>query len=103
MKLSLRIPTATLALLAVITLPVPLLAEQHHHYKLVDLGTLGGPTAYKSVNAPSYQILKTRGWSRLVRALPWLIPTRQMPASTGIVMSAMPHAGEMESAPILAR
>lgn len=36
-------------------------AGQHHHYKLIDLGTLGGPSAYKSVNAPGYQILGKRG------------------------------------------
>jgi len=34
---------------------------KHHHYKLIDLDTLGGPAAYKSVNAPGYQILANSG------------------------------------------
>jgi probable HAF family extracellular repeat protein len=33
----------------------------YHHYQLIDIGTLGGPTAYKSVNAPGYQILNNAG------------------------------------------
>lgn len=35
--------------------------KEHHHYKLIDLGTLSGPSAYKSVNAPGYQILANSG------------------------------------------
>jgi len=35
--------------------------KKHHHYKLIDLGTLGGPSAYKSVNAPGYQIINNAG------------------------------------------
>src|SRR5580704_17831201 len=35
--------------------------KQHHHYILIDLGTLGGPTAYRSINAPGYQIINNSG------------------------------------------
>jgi probable HAF family extracellular repeat protein len=35
--------------------------KQHHHYKLIDLGTLGGPAAYRSFNAPGYQIINDDG------------------------------------------
>lgn len=35
--------------------------KQHQHYKLIDLGTLGGPTAYRSINAPGYQIINNSG------------------------------------------
>jgi len=35
--------------------------SQHHHYHPIDRGTLGGPAAYKSVNAPGYQILNNSG------------------------------------------
>lgn len=32
-------------------------AAQHHRYKLVDLGTLGGPHSYGEINAPSLRLL----------------------------------------------
>jgi probable HAF family extracellular repeat protein len=35
--------------------------KEHRHYKLIDLGTLGGPSAYRSVNAPGYQIINDAG------------------------------------------
>jgi probable HAF family extracellular repeat protein len=36
-------------------------AAQHARYKLVDIPTLGGPTAYQSFNAPAYQLLNNAG------------------------------------------
>jgi hypothetical protein len=63
----------SITLVAVLGLFVPLVAPllltaqnienqvQYQHYKLIDLGTLGGPSAYKSVNAPGYQILTKTG------------------------------------------
>jgi len=57
-----------MALLAALAIPIQLAAQdaqanqtKHHHYQLIDLGTLGGPTAYKSVNAPGYQIINNAG------------------------------------------
>jgi hypothetical protein len=58
---------AVLGLFAPLVAPLLLTAQnienqvQHQHYKLIDLGTLGGPSAYKSVNAPGYQILTKTG------------------------------------------
>jgi probable HAF family extracellular repeat protein len=54
----------------VLTIPIAVLAQDanpsvkqaaHHHYKLIDLGTFGGPSAYRSVNAPGYQIINNAG------------------------------------------
>jgi probable HAF family extracellular repeat protein len=36
-------------------------AQKHHHYKMVDLGTFGGPTAYKSVNLPGMKVINNSG------------------------------------------
>jgi probable HAF family extracellular repeat protein len=49
-----------MTLCAALAVPVRL-AAQLARYKLVDLGTLGGPSAYKSVNAPGYQIINNAG------------------------------------------
>src|ERR1700758_4331466 len=56
-----RFVAASLALLGLLGFPLPGAAVEHHHYKLIDLGTLGGPSAYKSVNAPGYQVLNNAG------------------------------------------
>jgi probable HAF family extracellular repeat protein len=54
-----------MTLLAGLAIPVHHAAQEqekeHSRYKLIDLGTLGGPSAYKSVNAPGYQILSNSG------------------------------------------
>jgi probable HAF family extracellular repeat protein len=35
--------------------------KEHHHYKLIDLGTLGGPHSYGSVNGDGFQLLNNSG------------------------------------------
>ena len=54
---------ALLGLIAVLTLPVVSSAQEekkeHHHYKLVDIGTLGGPNSFFS--GPGLPILNNRG------------------------------------------
>jgi probable HAF family extracellular repeat protein len=57
--------TTALSLLAALGVPVQLAAQEqqdkkeHHHYKLVDIGTLGGPTSFLS--GPSLQTVNNRG------------------------------------------
>ena len=55
MTLSIRTCTITLTLIATIAIPRSLLGQSqpafeeghhHHHYKLIDLGTFGGPASY---------------------------------------------------------
>ncbi len=59
---------ASLSLCAALAMPIVSSAQdtstqnqkpKHHHYKLVDLGTLGGPTS--NLSAPGFQILNNRG------------------------------------------
>jgi len=35
--------------------------KEHHHYTLIDLGTLGGPHSYGSVNGDGFQLLNNAG------------------------------------------
>jgi probable HAF family extracellular repeat protein len=50
----------TIALLAALALPVPLTA-QHSRFRVVEMGTLGGPSSYPSVDRPGYQIISNSG------------------------------------------
>jgi hypothetical protein len=66
-----------LAALTTLTLPSVLASQNafncqspHHHYQLIDLGTLGG-SAYKSVNAPGYQILTNDSGLPEIHATLW--------------------------------
>ena len=60
MSRNLTMSIAALALFAALAVPLQLNA-QHTRYKLIDIGTLGGPSSYKSVNAPGYQIINDSG------------------------------------------
>ena len=46
---------------AVLALPAGLAAQQHPRYKLIDLGTLGGPHSYGSVNGDGFSVLNNSG------------------------------------------
>ena len=59
-----------ITLLSGIVLPLRCAAQQHSRYKLIDLGTLGGPSAYASVNAPGYRILNDAGTVSLTMDTP---------------------------------
>jgi probable HAF family extracellular repeat protein len=58
-----RIVLAAFVTLA-LTIPARLSAQalvKHPHYKLIDLGTLGGPHSYGSVNGEGFQLLNNSG------------------------------------------
>src|SRR5215831_17646407 len=46
---------------AVLALPAGSAAQQHPRYKLIDLGTLGGPHSYGSVNGDGFSVLNNSG------------------------------------------
>jgi probable HAF family extracellular repeat protein len=54
-----------ITLFAALALPARLAAQEHHeehlHYKLIDLGTLGGPHSHGSVNGDGFQLLNNSG------------------------------------------
>ena len=53
-----------LILLCALAAPLGLAAEghaNHHHYKLINLGTLGGPHSYGSVNGEGFALLNNSG------------------------------------------
>src|SRR6516162_10537183 len=54
------VATAT-TLLAALVLPARLSAQKHTRYRLIDLGTLGGPHSYGSVNGDGFQLLNNSG------------------------------------------
>jgi probable HAF family extracellular repeat protein len=54
-----------IALFAALALPVWMAAQEHHEkhlrYKLIDLGTFGGPHSYGAVNGDGFQLLNDSG------------------------------------------
>jgi len=61
MKRTWTVVTGLVALLAVLVLPARSGAQQHPRYRLVDLGTFGGPHSYGSVNGDGFQLLNNAG------------------------------------------
>lgn len=60
MKRNITSGIAAITLLLALTFPVQL-AAQHTRYKLIDLGTLGGPHSYGSVNGEGFALLNDSG------------------------------------------
>jgi probable HAF family extracellular repeat protein len=61
MKSTILICITATTLFAALAIPVRHAAQEQARYKLIDLGTLGGPTSYGSVNGPGSQILNDAG------------------------------------------
>jgi len=61
MKGTLATLFTTVTLLLALGFPVRLGAQQHPHYKLIDLGTFGGPHSYGSVNGEGFSLLNNSG------------------------------------------
>ena len=61
MKPGTSLPAIALALFGVLMTTLPAAAQEHPRYKLVDLGTLGGPHSYGSVNGEGFQLLNNSG------------------------------------------
>jgi len=57
-----RSPALAISLLLCLAVPFQLSAQQHKvRYKLIDLGTLGGPISYGSVNGDGFRLLNDAG------------------------------------------
>jgi uncharacterized membrane protein len=61
MKSRIMKPIGWMLVLAGMASPVQLAAQQHPRFKLIDLGTLGGPHSYGSVNGDGFQLLNNSG------------------------------------------
>jgi probable HAF family extracellular repeat protein len=65
MKRNLSAVVITVSFCAALAIPLVSSAQEqkkeHHHYKLIDLGTLGGPHSYGSVNGDGFQLLNNSG------------------------------------------
>jgi hypothetical protein len=81
-----------ITLFAALMSPVQLVAQEHTRYKLIDVGTFGGPNSYFIfIGARS---LNNSGWLPAVRILPWLSILR---SASMTAFSHMPFSGETVS------
>jgi hypothetical protein len=87
-----------IALFTALAMPMAVTAQednnckkQHQRYKVIHIGTLGGPASYPSVNSPGYQIISNSGTIGLtpIPGRLWVRPT--YPA----VRFIMPSSGAM--------
>jgi len=76
MKSRAAIPIILPALIALLAAPIELTAQEHTHYKLIDLGTFGGPDSYISAPSASYATILNNhgvlaGWAATSRPDPY--------------------------------
>ncbi len=101
MRLTPLFGITAIALSAALWLPTRLVAQDdaheraHHRYKLVDLGTFGGPISYGSVNGDGARLLNNRGKFHPMPTSHFRIPTRPTFALTPIACSLTPFDGDM--------
>ena len=61
MQLNFRNSALVISLLLCLAVPLELSAQHKVRYKLIDLGTLGGPISYGSANGPGGRLLNNSG------------------------------------------
>lgn len=100
MERSRTISIAVVALFAVLMLPVGLAAQQHHHYKLIDLGSLGGPDA--GIAEPNTGPLNKQGMLLGLSNTSNLDPYPNFPFFNGYVTRSVlwTHGTEIELPPL---
>ena len=86
-----------MTLFAALAIPVPLSA-QHTRFKLIDLGTPGGPNSYPTIAGPGIRFLNdagtVAGWGDTTALTPPALETMDY------VCSRIPFVGKMAHGPI---
>jgi len=80
-------------LFAVLTIPVQLAAQQHIRYTVTDLGTLGGPIGYGSIDGDGAQLLNNAGAVVSFADTPLPDPNAHISVTTRIAIRGTPFSG----------